>query len=76
MAYPTVSAPYGLKPINLVGGLPFAGATRQFAITTTSVSYGTNIFNGDIVTLTATGTVAKSNIQDEASPVAGLVGRS
>jgi hypothetical protein len=74
MAYPTVSAPYGLKPINLVGGLPFAGATRQFAITTTSVSYGTNIFNGDIVTLTATGTVAKSNIQDEASPVAGLVG--
>ena len=30
MAYPTVSAPYGLKPINLYGGTPFAGATRQY----------------------------------------------
>jgi hypothetical protein len=74
MAYPVISAPYGLKPINLIGGLPFAGATRSFAITTSSVSYSTNIFNGDMVTLTANGTVAKSAIQDEASPVAGLVG--
>ena len=29
MAYPTVSAPYGLKPINLIGGQVFAGTTRQ-----------------------------------------------
>ena len=32
MAYPTVDAPYGLKPVNLIGGLPFAGATRQLPI--------------------------------------------
>ena len=32
MAYPTVSAPYGLIPINLVGGRVFAGATRQIPI--------------------------------------------
>ncbi len=32
MAYPTVDAPYGLKPVNLIGGQVFAGATRQMQI--------------------------------------------
>jgi len=71
MAYPTVSAPYGLKPINLIGGQVFAGATRKLPIAS---GYNTNIFYGDIVTLVAGGTIEKSNIQDESSPVAGLVG--
>lgn len=71
MAYPTVSAPYGLKPINLIGGQVFAGSTRNIPIAS---GYNTNIFNGDIVTLVAGGTVAKSAIADESSPVAGLVG--
>lgn len=71
MAYPTVSAPYGLKPINLIGGQQFAGQTREIPIAS---AYNTNIFNGDIVTLVAGGTVAKSTIQDESSPVAGLIG--
>jgi hypothetical protein len=70
-AYPTVAAPYGLKPINLIGGQVFAGATRKLPIAS---GYGTNIFYGDIVTLVAGGTIEKSNIQDESSPVAGLVG--
>ena len=48
MAYPTVDAPYGLKPVNLVGGLPFAGATRQIAI---GNNYGTAMYNGDVVQL-------------------------
>lgn len=73
-AYPTVSAPYGLKPINLIGGQQFAGQTRELPITTSSVNYNTAIFNGDIVTLTSTGTIAKSAIADEDTPVAGLVG--
>ena len=43
MAYPTVSAPYGLKPINLIGGQVFAGATRQLVIANTSgTGYGTS----------------------------------
>jgi hypothetical protein len=29
MAYPTVSAPYGLKPVNSLDGKPYAGAIRQ-----------------------------------------------
>ena len=50
MAYPTVSAPYGLKPINLIGGQVFAGQTRELPI---EANYGTVINNGDIVRLSS-----------------------
>ena len=36
MAYPTVDAPYGLKPVNLIGGQVFAGSTRQIKIASKS----------------------------------------
>lgn len=48
MAYPTVSAPYGLEPINLIGGQVFAGSTRSLPI---QYGYASNIFNGDFVVL-------------------------
>lgn len=48
MPYPTVSAPYGLKPINLIGGQVFAGSTRNLPI---QYGYATNIFYGDFVVL-------------------------
>lgn len=41
-----VSAPYGLKPINLIGGQVFAGSTRMLPI---QYGYATNIFYGDFV---------------------------
>ena len=46
MAYPTVSAPYGLVPVNRADFMPYAGATRQLPIAST---YNTAIFNGDVV---------------------------
>ena len=49
MAYPVVSAPYGLRPVNLIGGQVFAGSTREYAI---PYGYSTNIFYGDFVGLT------------------------
>ena len=55
MAYPVVSAPYGLKPINLIGGQVFAGSTREYPI---PYGYSTNIFYGDIVGLSR-GNVAR-----------------
>jgi hypothetical protein len=48
MPYPQVSAPYGLEPINLIGGQVFAGSTRNLPI---QYGYGTNIFAGDFVVL-------------------------
>jgi len=74
MAYPTIDAPYGLKPINLIGGQVFAGATRQLPITTASINYNTAIFNGDVVGLTADGVVAVSALDTDATPIAGVVG--
>ena len=74
MAYPTISKPYGLKPINLIGGQVFAGATRQLAITTSGVNYSTAIFYGDVVQLSSNGTVIISTLDTDTSPVAGVVG--
>jgi len=48
MAYPVVNAPYGLKPINLIGGQVFAGSTREYPI---PYGYATSIFYGDLVGL-------------------------
>ena len=73
MAYPTVSAPYGLKPINLIGGQVFAGATRLLNIAS---GYATSIFNGDVVKLVSTGTIEKDTGQATATPVGVFLGCS
>ena len=74
MAYPTISKPYGLKPINLIGGQVFAGATRQIAITTASVNYNTALYNGQVVQLDTSGTVIASALASDTSAVAGVLG--
>lgn len=56
MAYPTVDKPYGLLPVNLIGGQVFAGQTRQMEIAS---GYATNIFYGDVVVMINTGTIEK-----------------
>jgi hypothetical protein len=58
MAYPTVSAPYGLEAVNRIDFMPYAGATRQLPIAST---YNTAIYNGDIVMVKG-GTIQKSNV--------------
>jgi hypothetical protein len=69
MAYPTVDKPYGLKPINLIGGQVFAGATRQRRIASGASSIG----YGDPVQLTSSGTIAVST-SDTTAPTAGFAG--
>lgn len=57
MAFPTVSAPYGLEPINSLDGKPYAGAFRQIPI---AAGFGTAIFNGDTVQINSDGYLIKS----------------
>ena len=73
MAYPTVSAPYGLIPINLIGGQVFAGATRQIPIAS---EYATSIFFGDVVKLNSDGTLVKDTGTSTATPVGVFLGCS
>jgi hypothetical protein len=48
------ATPYGLRPVNLIGGQPYAGSVRSIPIAS---GYNTNIFNGSIVAIVAGGTI-------------------
>jgi len=69
----TTAAPYGLRPINLIGGQVFAGSTRLIPVAS---GYSTNIFFGDIVAIATNGTIVKvTNVGTNADPFpAGTVG--
>jgi hypothetical protein len=73
MAYPTVSAPYGLKPVNLIGGQVFAGSTRLMEIAS---GYATSIFYGDLVKRISDGTIEKDTGTTTATPVGIFLGVS
>ena len=70
MAYPTISKPYGFKPINLIGGQVFAGSTRKMRIAS---GYATNIGYGDLLVRETDGTVARS-AATSAKPTGGFAG--
>ena len=69
MAYPSVSAPYGLRPINLIGGQVFAGSTRLIPIASGS---GTAIFYGDVVVVNSAGTLTKVSATSTGVSVVGV----
>lgn len=71
MAYPTVSAPYGLAPINLIGGQVYAGQTREFPV---GQNETTAIFYGDLVTLNSSGNVTKETGTATATTVGVFLG--
>ena len=52
------ASPYGLRPINRVDGMPYAGATSQFLID--PAGEGTNLFYGQVVIIGADGYIALS----------------
>ena len=69
MAYPTISAPYGFKAYNRFDGIPYAGATLQYPLTT-----GTAIFYGDTVKLVAGGTISLSGATTSGTIIGTFVG--
>ena len=69
MAYPTVSGPYGLLPINLIGGQVFAGSTRQRRIASGASSIG----YGDPLQFDTDGTV-KVTTSTTTAPATGFAG--
>jgi hypothetical protein len=68
MTYPVVSAPYGLKPIKLIGGQVFAGALRQIKIASGTA---TDIFFGDLVRVSSDGVIVK---ETGTTTITGVVG--
>jgi hypothetical protein len=71
MAYPTVSAPYGLEPVNSLDGKPYAGAIRQIPV---AAGFGTAIFNGDTVLINSDGFLVKSTTTNSGNIVGVCVG--
>ena len=70
MAYPTISGPYGLRPVNLIGGQVFAGATRQRRIVNSSAS---SIGFGDPVKFDSNGCIVVCT-ETTAAPTTGFAG--
>ena len=74
------SAPRGLKPIGLLGGMPFAGSTREYLIKS---GYSTAIFNGDVVGMAADvanstddGHLVRETAAGEVNPIGVFLGCS
>ena len=71
----STSSPYGLRPLNLLGGQSYAGSTREYAI---PASYGTSIQYGDPVIITNTGstrgTLARFNTTTTAATITSTGG--
>lgn len=69
MAYPTVSAAYGFRPVNLLGGQVFSGSTRQMAIAS---GHATNIFFGDCVIMSANGCINNATATNTGTAIVGI----
>ena len=67
----SVASPYGLKPVNLIGGQVFAGSTREFKLSTNNSAA---IFNGDVIQLTSAGNPQALSATPTAGTTAGIVG--
>jgi len=70
----STASPYGFRAVNELGGLPYAGSTRQFLID--PAGYNTNIFNGSIVALNTSGylNIVTTNGDDSTPFPAGTIG--
>jgi hypothetical protein len=66
-----VASPYGLRPINLIGGQPFAGQFREYKMAS---NVSTAVYYGDVVALSAAGVPSSLAATPVAGTTAGIVG--
>jgi hypothetical protein len=66
----STAAPYGLRPVNLIGGQPYAGSTRMFKIAN---AYAANIFYGQPVASNGNGFI-QADTSTTALAATGVVG--
>jgi hypothetical protein len=67
----TIASPYGLRPVNLIGGQVFAGSFREYKVSTNNSSA---IYNGDVIQLTSAGNPQSLSATPTAGTTAGIVG--
>ena len=67
------AAPYGFRPVGLLGGGDWSNSIRHIKLTN---SYGTSIFYGDVLKVVAAGTVEKDSGTTTMTPVGIFVGCS
>lgn len=67
----STSAPYGLRPVRLLGGRVYAGSVTHYKIAS---GYATSIFKGDVVKLVTAGTIEKDTGTNTATPVGVFMG--
>lgn len=77
----SVASPYGLRPVNQLGGTPYAGATRTYLIdpagTASNIYNGSPVYvnaNGYLAVATATGADATTNGFPTGTANTGIVG--
>lgn len=77
----STASPYGLKPVNLIGGQPYAGSTRTYLIdpagTASTIYNGSPVYinaNGYLAVATATGADATTNGFPVGTANTGIVG--
>jgi hypothetical protein len=69
----SASTPFGLRPVQLLGGRVYAGAVTHYNIAS---AYNTSIFSGDAVTMVAAGTVERDTADAAMVPIGVFVGCS
>ena len=67
----SVASPYGLKPVNLIGGQPYAGAFREIKLSTNNSAA---IFAGDVIQLTSAGNPQALTATITTGTTAGVIG--
>ncbi len=65
------ASPFGMIPVNEIGGLPFAGSTRMLPIAS---GLATSIFFGDVVKIVNTGFITKDTGTTSLTPIGIFMG--